>query len=715
MLTQVKNPQEIFFSPQRLLVPLFQRPYVWSLERQWRPLWEDVRRVAERIESTGASAPHFLGAVVVQQQQNEIGTLSVRTVIDGQQRLTTLQILLDSVHGEIAQFGLEGLARQARDLVENQEHFTVTPEDRFKIWPTNRDREAFNEVMAAAVPVDYSKLVNRDSRLAKAHEFFSTEIREWLNAGDSAARANSLVTTVSRFLQLVVIDLQVDEDAQEIFETLNARGTPLTAADLIKNFVFQRLDATPEEAEKAYHKYWEDFETPFWEVEISAGRLLNSRSSLFLTQWLISQTRSDITSREVFSKFKIYVSERNEPVENLLPRLKKSADNYASFTQGATRQTGSLSRLELFVYRISTLDSEVVKPVLLLLTDPDLDAIEITQFDKALSCLESWFVRRAIVRASTKRYNLFMIEILNEISKDRANAGDQIEKFLAKQSGVNSYWPSDSEVKSELTSQPIYKRLARARLRMIIESIEDKRRGFLSTVGGRLSESSVPRAATSIEHIMPQEWRSAWSGQEFDDSGTSRDGLVHMLGNLTLVTQSLNSKVSNSVWRVKRDAFREHTTLLLTADVVNAHEEHWDAVEIHQRSELLANEILTIWQVPTNNIGLLEAGIKSTTTRVTVSDLVQAGLLKPGQVIYARTQAHRGQEAFISEDGGIFVDGVRDDTPSGAAKKLTKAAAMDGWWFWLVDMDRNASLAELRNSYIEQLQIDAEDSDADES
>lgn len=715
MLTQVKNPQDIFFSPQRLLVPLFQRPYVWSLEGQWRPLWEDVSRVAERITNTGTSAPHFLGAVVVQQQPNSIGTLSVRTVIDGQQRLTTLQVLLDSVHGQIAQLGLEGLARQAQDLVENQAHFTLTPEDRFKVWPTNRDRAAFNEVMAAPVPVDYSKLENKESRLVKAHEFFSSEISEWLKQGDSAARANALVSTVSRYLQLVVIDLQVDEDAQEIFETLNARGTPLTAADLIKNFVFQRLETTAQESERAYHQYWEDFETPFWEAEIAAGRLHNSRSSLFLTQWLISQTKSDITAREVFSKFKLYVSEQNEPVGVLLPRLKKAADNYKSFTQGATRQTGSLSRLELFVYRISTLDSEVVKPVLILLTDPDLEKIDSAQLDKALAVLESWFVRRAIVRASTKRYNLFMIELLNVISKDRIHSGDVIEKYLAKQSGINSYWPSDSDVRAELTKQPVYKRLARARLRMIIEALEDKRRGFNSTVGGKLSESSVPRSVTSIEHIMPQEWRSAWQGEDFDESGTDRDVLVHMLGNLTLVTQSLNSKVSNSAWGTKKDAFREHTTLLLTADVVNANGEHWDAEEIHLRSTTLANEVISIWPVPSSNAGLLEAGAKSAASRVAVADLVQAGFLKPGQVLFARTQAHRGQEAFVSEDGGIYVDGVRDDTPSGAAKKLTNAAAIGGWWFWLTDMEKNISLADLRNAYIEQLQVDDAEAASDEN
>jgi hypothetical protein len=111
-----------------------------------------VSRVAEKLASSGIASPHFLGAIVVQQQPNEIGTLSVRTVIDGQQRLTTLQILLDCVHSEIEQLGYDGLAKQAKDLVENQEHFTATPEDKFKVWPTNRDRAAFNEVMGAQPP-----------------------------------------------------------------------------------------------------------------------------------------------------------------------------------------------------------------------------------------------------------------------------------------------------------------------------------------------------------------------------------------------------------------------------------------------------------------------------------------------------------------------------------------------------------------------------------
>jgi hypothetical protein len=140
-------------------------------------------------------------------------------------------------------------------LIRNPEHFCRNAEDRFKVWPTNRDRAAFNDVMAATLPVDYLRLPHRESRMTQAHQFFSGAMTDWLTAGSSESRAEALTQVLLNGLQLVVIQLEADEDSQEIFETLNARGTPLTAADLIKNFVFQRLDLPANESEAAYEKF----------------------------------------------------------------------------------------------------------------------------------------------------------------------------------------------------------------------------------------------------------------------------------------------------------------------------------------------------------------------------------------------------------------------------------------------------------------------------
>src|SRR4051794_5090045 len=151
METQVRTPQMVFMQPQRLIVPLFQRPYVWNKENQWGPLWSDVTRVAERLlaNPTALHQPHFLGAVVVQQLQNPIGSLQARTVIDGQQRLTTLQLLLDALHAELVAVDAQQPALRLESLITNPAAFCTNPEDRFKVWPTNRDRPAFNAVMGS--------------------------------------------------------------------------------------------------------------------------------------------------------------------------------------------------------------------------------------------------------------------------------------------------------------------------------------------------------------------------------------------------------------------------------------------------------------------------------------------------------------------------------------------------------------------------------------
>lgn len=711
MLTDVRTPHDVFFSPQRLLVPLFQRPYVWSQEGQWAPLWEDVKRVADRVILGQQPVPHFLGAVVLQQQPSAIGNLAVRTVIDGQQRLTTLQLLIDAAHSCVLTNGLETLAKQLEALVENADYFIKEPEEKFKVWPTNRDRAAFNEVMSAELPIDYSKLEHSSSRMAEAHQYFSTRINEWFQESSSLEKcADALVLTIRNLLQIVVIDLLVDEDAQEIFETLNARGTPLTAADLIKNFVFQRLDTTPRGAETAYHQYWQQFETPFWEKEVSAGRLNYTRSSLFLTQWLIAQTMVDVPAREVFGQFKRYVTDGERPVEELLPALHRASEVYKKFSDAAAQPTGELTRLELFVYRTLSMDSQVVRPLVIWLVDPDREPIPGDQLNKALLAIESWLVRRTIVRATTNNYNRVIVELLNELeSGSRELAGELTEAFLVRQTSPNSYWPGDQEVKTELSTSPIYKRMARARLRMILEALEDERRGWFRVSGSNpKSEQPVVRGTCTIEHVIPQDWRANWDADELDENDMHRDDLVHTLGNLVLLTQSLNSKVSNGPWEGqngKREAFKASATLLTTQEIVNVDSSEWTAKDVHARTQRLSKEILEIWPVPAGHKGEIAGKREKTLYSVKVADLVNAGLIEPGAVIRARVTAHYGHEAQVSEDGGIFVDGTRYETLSAAARAVTGSVSEPGWWFWLVDPEGDRSFVELRQEYFDSLEI----------
>lgn len=696
MLTQVRSPHEVFFSPQRFVLPLFQRPYVWSAELQWEPLWQDITRLVDAVTERPA-ATHFMGAIVLQQQQVPLGGLPAWSVIDGQQRLTTLQLLLDALHAELDSRGWAAVAGQVVDLVENQEAFRIVAEDQFKLWPTNRDRPAFTAVMRAKPPVAYGAL--EQSRLVEAHRYFATAIATWLDAAvNPGTAARTLVAAITTKLQLVVIQLQADEDAQEIFETLNARGTPLSAADLIKNFVFQRLNATPEATEDAYRQWWAQFETSFWESEVRAGRILYNRSSLFLTQWLTARTMREIPAREVFAGFKRFATEPSAGgVGQLLPEIHASATRYRDFTIAAEARDGDLSRLDLFVYRTSTLDSELAKPLLIWLGEPEQAGVPDEVRDRLLAVLESWFVRRALVRAPSQGANRFLLDLLAHLSTQaHENVADAAETFLAKQSTSTAYWPDDAEVTRELRSVQAYKRLRRARLRMVFEAVEDHLRGYPS--GHRYGDGTISRGIYTIEHIMPQEWRANWPAPS-EQIESDRDRTVQTLGNLTLVKQPLNSRLSNAAWAEKRSALEQYSSLLITRPVISGEELVWDDSLIDARTVSLAGTILQVWPIPEGHRVQHDDGADRVVHRVEVADLVRAGLLAVGGTLRARPGGAAGRTATIAQDGSIHLDNSTvHATLSGAAKAVSGNTTQAGWHYWA--REDGMVLTEVRAEYL---------------
>lgn len=721
METQVRTPQMVFMQPQRLVVPLFQRPYVWNQENQWEPLWNDVTLLADRIlkRPTEKHYPHFLGAVVLQQAPNLIGLLQVRTIIDGQQRLTTLQLLLDALHAELLAVKAIPPAMRIEPLVTNAEHFCSKPEDRFKVWPTNRDRPAFNAVMGATTPIDHDAIGHSGERMVKAHRFFSEEARKWLSVNGpegTDTRATAIETVVRDLLQMVVIDLAVDENAQEIFETLNARGAHLTAADLIKNFIFQRLHESGADVEVAYQQHWKDFETGFWETEVSVGRVSLPRSSNFLNHWLIARTGEVVVAREVFSRFKKFADfEPGVSMTALLEKVHDAAVVYRQFVTSGSVHTGPVDRLGLFVYRTGVLESEVVKPLLMHWLDPQESQIPQMQLHKALEAVESWMVRRMLVRATTKNYNETVSDLIVKLkSAPRAEAGDVTERFLASQTSGSRYWPDNNEVRTELQELLAYRRLGRGRLRMVLEAIEDYKRGWKNgsvALGGE----RVARGKLAIEHVMPRRWVSHWPAPNGPRGEAQRDQLIHTLGNLTLLTGRLNSKVSNGPWLGrdgKRDGLQGHDVLFLNREVVNVGDS-WTEEIIRSRTDELAKLIMEIWPVPVGH----RSGFAHEKTRprykVDLLDLLNAGLLQAGMTLFPLRKQYAARVATLLPNGHLEVDGISFPTPSEAAAMI-RGKPVGGWWFFLVDQAAKRSLRDVRRDYVEKLDVEVEEEDGDD-
>lgn len=694
--------------PQRLMVPLFQRPYVWNEELQWDPLWKDLERVASRLlESPHTTqAPHFLGAVVLQQLPTQISDLQQRTVIDGQQRLTTLQLLLDALHSEIELVGATMPSARLVPLIANGEAFRRHKEDRFKVWPTNRDREAFNEVMEAPAPVDYPNLKFRTSRLAKAHHYFAQQCRTWLNAEGPdrlMARAEAIERSARELLQIVVIDLTAGENAQEIFETLNARGSVLTAADLIKNFVFQRLLEQGADVEAAYAKYWEQFETAFWEEEINVGRVKHPRSSVFLNHWLVARTGEEVIAREVFSKFKAYADYlAGQPMLSLLQEIHRAATIYRNFIERAEELDGPLDRVALFAYRAKTLESEVVKPVLLALLDHKSGRLAQNEIDSSLDILESWLTRRMLIRATAKAYNKTMAEVVSIIRNATiGQVAQTLTEYFASQRSEVGYWPDDDEVRKELESLPVYRKLSRARLRMVLECIEDHWRGWIP---GQTSAAGmrIRRESYAIEHLMPQSWLKHWPltpGLLEAD----RDARIHRLGNLTLLTRKLNSTVSNGPWlgeHGKAAHLQENDVILLNSRILRDFSAcQWDETAIDERTRGAIDAVLAIWPVPRGHKVHIDREQADSSVTVEIADLIGAGYLSAGQTLHSRPGKYGGHTARVLSDGRIEVAGQIFDSPSRAAIFIRKKSS-NGWNFWRLDPNGRRPLKDIRAEYL---------------
>jgi len=588
----------LFQKGVRYVIPTFQRPYVWNQEDQWEPLWNDVRNMAEQyleeLERLGddkqaaaeeRAGVHFLGAVVLQQQANAIIELETRYVIDGQQRLITLQLLLDAAQEVFEKDGFGKEGKQLGRLVMNDPDYAeANPDDIFKIWPTLVDEEAFRCAMSNELPVGGFE----DAPIVQAHEFFKLQIRQWLGKDvELAARqAQALVTTLMGLLQIVIIDLSLADDANIIFETLNARGTPLLASDLIKNSILHSAQESGL-SDAVYREYWQGFDQAWWRSEVRQGRLVRPRIDVYLNYWLTMRTTEEVQSSDVFRKFRDFAEQR--PITAVVADIRTIAESFQRL-----EDTNGWSPEGMFLYRWHVMDAGVTTPVILWLFS-NRDEIGEAGLRQALGAIESYLVRRMVCRMTTKDYNKLFLELMGELdSCGPAAAASLVPDFLSRQTADSRVWPPDSQVREAFFALPLYQLLTRGRLRMILEGIEDALRSPKS------EEGHIVRNTLTIEHTMPQAWRENWPllDPDREEAAGERDRLVQTIGNLTLVNERLNPSLSNAGWPLKRQELGKHSVLHLNKDLLEGAAGGWDDVSIRERGNRLARLAMLVWPRP---------------------------------------------------------------------------------------------------------------------
>ena len=595
MQVNILSLQKLFASPVRYEIPLFQRRYVWEHEEQWGPLWEDVQNTAENFLEIGGNdighnrpTSHFMGAVVLQQQQVPAPMFMTRLVVDGQQRLTTLQLLLDAVQEVFVERGNQSAAKRLELLVINNEAFCGdNPDFAFKVWPTLVDQEAFRHAMHNDLPSDHYQ----ESRIVRAHAFFKLQTHQWLDArsSQSESRAKALEQAVTNHLELVVIDLDLSDDPHVIFETLNARGTALLQSDLIKNMVLYEAEKSGLPNEDAA-RLW-GFQEDWWSKDIQQGRLVRPRIDVFLNYWMVMREVDEVVASDVFSVFRRYYQKKNAPIESVLADIGKVAEAYRGL-----EETGN-SNMAKFLYRWRVMQAGTMTPALLWLLSSKVPS---EQLEKGIRALESHQVRRMICRMTTRGYNRLFISLVGRLEKaGPESAGDTIIEFLGNQESDVGEWPDDKKLEEAFINIPLYRLLTRGRLRLVLEGIEEN----LHT--DKAEYNDVPRNLT-IEHIMPRGWRQHWKlpppvveGQDVEEQllemARNRDHGIHSIGNLTLVSKRLNPVLSNAPWHCKQKTLAEHSILFLNKDLLSNAVEEWNECTIEERSKKLSRIAAKVW------------------------------------------------------------------------------------------------------------------------
>lgn len=587
--------RQLFAQDRRYLVPLFQRPYVWDQEGQWQPLWDDLIKVADRRTDGRTSKPHFLGAVVLDQLRTTVSSFDARQIIDGQQRLTTLQILLAALRDLARHLGSSDLERAFEKLIRNDDPLNKDPDAVFKVWPTNVDRQQFREVITASSREAVESLCNGSpdgqsgARLAQAYLFFYRMALEWLGNGSLEERLNRLevlLRTLYESFQLVVIDLDESDNAQVIFESLNARGTPLLPADLVKNHLFHIAEDRGQDIESLYETYWRPFdvERRFWRVEIRQGRLKRPRLDIFLQHYLTLKTGEEVLTDHLYNTFKESAGKSPDAgVE--LRSLRDYSLVYRSFYEQDTE-----SREGVFFDRLDVMETTTVVPLLLELFKADHE-VPRNEVRRILVDLESYLVRRMICQLTTKSYNRFFLDLLSVLRRTRFSS-EETRSFLAQQESESTRWPGDAEFQKAWLSMPAYRILQRKRLRMLLEALE------LNLYTDKTERMRFSKKLT-IEHLLPQSWSTHWplpgEGDEKEERNR-RNSLVHTLGNLTLLTKSLNPAVSNGPWPKKRTEILKHSALNLNRSLSEF--DDWSEEDIVRRGKALFKVAKRIWPRP---------------------------------------------------------------------------------------------------------------------
>jgi uncharacterized protein with ParB-like and HNH nuclease domain len=619
--------EEILAEGRRFMVPLYQRKYQWH-DRQLIPFWEDVEAKAIEVLEGESRFQHYMGALILAPigEAAQIGVTPRVQVVDGQQRLTTFQLFLAALREVARKHGAADVADHVRDYLFNKLKTKDSDKlTRFKLTPTPSDQAVFHDIIekdSDTIRTKYAKHFwggripkNTPFRALRAYEEFFRLIDHFAQFGSAEMteddtseteapvigdetdtteatheRLEALLTALLNRMKLVVITLEEDDDAQVIFETLNSKGEPLLAMDLVRNNIFYRAEKEEAEVTELYNDLWDPFDDPWWKEAAPFARPTRPRIDHFLAHVLGAQSGQKISMRELYAEYRAFAVPKGRPrfaqVEDELRLLGKYAPIYETLEGRLTEE----SDLYWFGRKMAAWQVTTVYPVAMQVQTSGLDADEKRQLYRLLY---SYIVRRALSGLTAKNLNN-VFRALSLLFLEEGPSVSALERYFAERTGSSSRFPGDQEFRQGILAQPAYTLAPGTRIKDVLWELEDASKT-------KFAERAIMPDGLWTEHVLPVSWTEEWPFEDGsfvdrwsdDPKAETRNRILHTLGNLTLVTGALNISSGTKGFVEKRNKLEEHTGLFLNKWFLK--KSAWGEAHIRERGEALADMAVVAW------------------------------------------------------------------------------------------------------------------------
>mgnify|MGYP006418480891 CR=1 FL=1 len=538
--------------PKQFVIPIYQRKYSWTIG-ECRQLLSDIMRVGKDNDINA----HFIGSIVyIQEGIYNVSAIPMPLVIDGQQRLTTISILIAAFCDHIREKGkVEGIDEEklrSYYLLNDKEDGDLF----YKLLLTKSDKETYYKI------VNSKDCSEEDShRIIDNYKFFREQIEK-----------NSLQDIHNGFSKLIIIDVSLDKDRdnpQLIFESLNSTGLELTQADLIRNYIL--MDQEKKNQEVLYEDYWFPMEKSFGHAEYT------DLFDRFMRDYLTIKTGKIPNIRDVYTEFKAYAKKLTD-----INELVKNIYEYSKYFVCLALEQEKDSEIKSIFSNINTLKVDVSYPFILKVYDDySQDIITRDEFVEILKHIESYVFRRAICGIPTNSLNKTFANLYKEINHD-----NYLQSFKAVLLLKDSYrrFPRDEEFKEQLLIKDVYNYRGR---NYLLRKLENHNRKELVNI-----------ESYTIEHIMPQNENlsNEWISMLGDGWEEIREKYLHSLGNLTIT--GYNSELSDKPFIKKRNMEGGFADSPIRLNSYLAKLEIWNETEIVNRAKSLSELSVQIWEYP---------------------------------------------------------------------------------------------------------------------